>query len=203
MALPIANSKATRTTSSVGSKRSIAPPAWLRLRDLLTSELAELAGRAPGFESAHQAAAVLPLVFEQLLPAYRRFHGDLVAHQSDEGLFRPFFIAKACQAVLREGPPWTESERIVAGAVGWLNDFLGHRPVAVLRTAQKIEPYPHEWVCPIPLYLEGVGVAVGQYHDLVTAALDVLRRTDERVLTQAQFDPELLSELTLDPRVRL
>jgi hypothetical protein len=176
------------------------PAAWLALRDALSSELNDLAGRAPGFENADQAAAVLGLVFDQLLPEYRAFHRDLLAHQTDQDLFRPLFIAKACQAVLREGPPWSEADRIVTGAIGRLNDFLGHRPVAVLRTAQKIEPYPHEWVCPIPLYLQGVGAAVGRYHDLVFAALEVLRHTDERILTQAQFDPELLDELVLDPR---
>ena len=81
-----------------------------------------------------------------------------------------------------------------------LNDFLGHRPVAVLRTAQKIQPYAHEWVRPIPLFIREAGVAVGRYHDVVAQALEILHSTDTDLLQQAWFDPELLDELALDPR---
>ncbi|MBI2826485.1 MAG: hypothetical protein HYX69_17555 [Planctomycetia bacterium] len=175
-------------------------PAWQRLGSQLSKTLASMTGASGAFASTEQAAAVIRLVFDRLLPAYRRFHRDLLAHQSDEDLFRPFFLAKACQAVIRQEPPWEEDERIVDGAIRALNDFIGHRPVAVLRTEQKIEPYPHEWVCPIALYLDGAGVAAGRYHDLVTAALEVLRRTDRGVLDRACFDPDLLGELALDPR---
>ena len=48
-----------------------------------------------------------------------------------------------------------------------LDDFIGHRPVAVLRTPRKIEPYEHEWVRPIPLYIRGVGVGTGRYERLI------------------------------------
>ena len=67
---------------------------------------------------------------------------------------------------MQQGGPWDQAERIVAGAVSQLNDYLGHRPVAVLRTQQKIQPYAHEWVRPIPLCIRGAGVAAGRYHDL-------------------------------------
>ena len=70
----------------------------------------------------------------------------------------------------------------------------------MLRTRQKLQPYAHEWVGPIPLYIDGAGVAVGRYHDLIALTLDVLRQTDEDLLRQAWFDPSLLAELALDPR---
>lgn len=177
-----------------------AAPAWQTLRDQLQAELAVMAKDLPGFESTEQAAAVIALVFDQVLPEYRKFHRDLLIHQSESTLFQPYFIAKACQAVLVESGPWAEASRIVPRAIDALNDFIGHRPVAVLRTVQKIEPYRHEWVCPIPLFVAGAGVAAGRYHDLIAAALDVLRSTDRATLDQAYFDPQRLNELALDPR---
>ena len=143
---------------------------------------------------------MLSLVFEKVLPAYREHHRDLLFHLADDDLLRPFFIGRVAEAVLAEGPPWDETERIVAGALARLNDFIGHRPVAVLHSAQKIEPYPHERVRPIPLYIAGAGVAVGRYRQLVTLALDLLRNTDRSLLDAAWFDPDLLDELAIDPR---
>ncbi len=90
------------------------------------------------------------------------------AHQSDAALWQPFFLGRVCEAVLRAGPPWEPSSRILEAALMRLNDFIGHRPVAVLRTAQKIQPYAHEWVRPIPLYIREAGVAVGRYHEVVS-----------------------------------
>ena len=81
-----------------------------------------------------------------------------------------------------------------------LNDFLGYRPVAVLHTPQKIEPYPHEWVCPQPLYFRGAGVVYGRYHDLIAQALKILEQTPDSIRRQAYFDPALVDELALDPR---
>ena len=99
-------------------------------------------------------------------------------HQTEESLFQPLFIGRVCEAVLQQGGPWDEAERIVRGAIGQLNDYLGHRPVAVLRTHQKIQPYGHQWVRPIPLFIAGVGVAVGRYHDVVARALEILQDID-------------------------
>jgi hypothetical protein len=152
------------------------------------------------FQQVDQAKAVLQRVFEELLPAYRQYHADLLFHQSEASLFRPFFIARACEAVLAQGGPWDEPERIIPAALNQLNDFIGHRPVAVLRTPQRIEPYAHEWVRPIPLYLAGAGVAVGRYHDVIEQALAILDAADGDVLEAACFDLSLLDELALDPR---
>jgi len=175
-------------------------PAWRTLRELLDQELTLLAGHSPAFATIDQAQAVLKLVFDHLLPAYRLRHRDLLADRDDRELFRPFFLSKAIQAVLRQDAPWGETDRVVAGALASINDFLGHRPVAVLRTEQKIEPYKNEWISPIPLYLAGAGVATGRYEALLTAALDALRAAPPAVLDAAYFDPQQLDELALDPR---
>ena len=174
---------------------------WKVLGELLAARLKTLRESGPAaFQEADQAEAVLTLVFGHVLPAYQRRHRDLLYHQSAAELFRPFFVARACEAVLAQGGPWDEAERIVAAALDQLDDFIGHRPVAVLRTPQRIEPYPGEWVRPIPLYLKGAGVAVGRYHDVIEQALAILNAADPDVLESAYFDPELLDELALDPR---
>jgi len=178
-----------------------AATAWHVVRQQLEAELLIAAAeQAAGFESVEQAAAVIALLFDVVLPGYRKFHRDLLAHQSDESLFQPFFVAKVAQGVLRQEAPWTDKQRILDGTLAALNSFIGHRPVAVLRTSQKIEPYKHEWVCPIPLYLTDAGVADGRYHDLIAAAITVLRETPRAILEAAYFDPDRLAELALDPR---
>ncbi|HEV3416685.1 MAG TPA: hypothetical protein VG056_07740 [Pirellulales bacterium] len=166
----------------------------------LTEELTELTSHSAPFANPEQARSLLRLIFEHVLPAYREHHRDLLFHLPDGELLRPFFIGRVAEAVLAEGPPWDETERLVAGALVRLNDFIGHRPVAVLHSSQKIEPYSHERVRPVPLYIAGAGVAVGRYRSVVALALDLLRSTDRSVLEAAWFDPALLDELALDPR---
>ncbi len=172
---------------------------WRALERHLRDRLGRLRESSPAFRDADQAAAVLDLVFKHTLPAYRQFHRDLLFHQSEQSLMRPFFIGRVCEAVLRQGPPWNETERIVAGAINQLNDFIGHRPVAALES-QKIEPYKHEYVRPIPLYIRGAGVTYGPEHEVLQAALDLLAETDRDLLARAYFDPNLLDELAVDPR---
>ena len=132
-------------------------------------------------------------------PPIATFHADLLFHQTEETLFGAFFVGRACEAILQQGAPWDETERIVRGALSRLNDYIGHRPVAALET-RRHEPYPHEWLRPVPLYIEGAGVEIGRYHDVVTRALEILRATDEYILRAAHFDPALLEELAFDPR---
>ncbi len=157
-------------------------------------------GQSPVFADPEQARNVLRLVFDEVLPAYREHHRDLLFHLSDGELLRPFFIGRVAEAVLAEGSPWDETARVTAGALARLNDFIGHRPVAVLHSSQKIEPYSHERVRPIPLYIAGAGVGVGRYKAVVALALDLLRSTDRAILDAAWFDPDMLDELALDPR---
>jgi hypothetical protein len=172
---------------------------WRIACDVLTKKLAELAARSPAFRDADQARSVLKLLFNEALPAYRAFHRDLLFHQSDGDLFRPFFVDRVAEAILSEGGPWDETERIVSGVLARINDFIGHRPVPVLET-HKHEPYAHERVRPVPLFIAGAGVAVGRYRELVEQTLSILRGADRQLLDAAYFDPELLDELAFDPR---
>lgn len=170
------------------------------LAEQLHARLAELRGGGGAFQDARQVEAVLGLVFDRLLPAYRQHHADLLAHQSDRNLFGPFFLARAFEAVLAQGTPWAEEKRIVQGALHQLNDYVGHRPVAVLEGRRRGEPYDRERVRPVPLYLRGAGVAAGRYHDLVRRALEILAAADPVLRADAYFDLDLLDELALDPR---
>lgn len=182
------------------SRQPADPPAWKLFRRLLEQGLSVLRGSSEAFRQADQAEAVLHLVFDGVLPEYRRFHRDLLFHQTEEFLFQPFFLGRVFEAVLAEGPPWDETPRIVPGAIGRLNDFVGYRPVAVLRTREKMQPYAHEWVRPIPLYIRGAGVATGLYEEVVQQALDILASTPQELLERAWFRLERLEELALDPR---
>jgi hypothetical protein len=152
------------------------------------------------FTDASQARAVIKLATEKLPKAYCEFHRDLLHHQAPAELWKPFFIGKACEALLTQGPPWSETERILDGAITLLNDFVGYRPTAVLATGARSEPYSHEYVRPIPLYIKGAGVAAGRYETIVSRALSILRETDPEILSRAWFDLERLEEVSLDPR---
>jgi hypothetical protein len=167
---------------------------------LLSKRLDELSREVPAFRDSEQARAVLRLAIEEFPRAYREFHRDLLFHQGDADIWRPFFLGRVFEAILEQGGPWDESPRIIDAAIARLNDYLGHRPVAVLRTAQRIEPYAHEWIRPVPVFIRGAGVSVGKYRELVERALTILRATDPGVLRNAYFDPELLDELAMDPR---
>lgn len=179
---------------------SPAREAWRGVYERLCAGLAELRAHSPTFADSAQAAAVLKLTFESVLPAYRAHHRDLLFHQTNEALFRPFFIGRVFEAVLAEGSPWDETARIVTGALARLNDYLGHRPVAVLNNRQKAEPYGHERVRPVPLYAAGAGPERSVYGKLAARALAIAGGGDSDLLAQASFDPGLLDELAFDPR---
>lgn len=174
-------------------------PVWHTAWETLAAELTKLASSSPAFRDADQAVSVLRLVRDHVVPGYFGFHRDLLFHQSEATLGNAFFLGRICEAVLRQGPPWDEAARITGAAIDELNDFLGHRPVATLES-QKIEPYAHEWVRPVPLYIRGAGVVAGPYRQVVEATLGLLRETDPNLLREAFFDPELLDELAFDPR---
>jgi hypothetical protein len=175
-------------------------PAWQALAGVLESALSSLRAKEDAFRQADQVEAVLRLAFEGVLPAYRNFHRDLLFHQTEESLFQPFFLGRVCETVLQQGGPWDQAERIIADAVQSLNDHIGHRPVAVLRTQQKIQPYAHEYVRPIPIFIRGAGVAYGPYAELVERGLAILEATEPDLLFEAMFDPAMLDELAVDPR---
>jgi hypothetical protein len=174
---------------------------WEDLPGLLLAHLQQLhAGGSAAFKEISQAEAVVQRAFGDVLPAYFAHHRDLLAHQSESELWQPFFLARVCEAVLHQRGPWEERERIVAGALKQLNDYVGHRPVAVLENERRGEIYDHERLGPIPLFLRGAGVARGKYHDLVELGLKILESAPESIRVEAYFDSTLLDELALDPR---
>ncbi|MEM9185632.1 MAG: hypothetical protein AAGB00_03965 [Planctomycetota bacterium] len=166
----------------------------------LSQRIDTLQAAGGAFADVAQARGVLQLVQESFRPAYREFHSDLLWHRRPGELWRPFFLGRVFEAVLAQGPPWDETERIVPGARDRLDDYIGYRPVAVLETKQKVEPYRHEWVRPIPLAIQRAGVAHGPYAELIGRTLGILQATDPSLLRSAWLDPELIDELAVDPR---
>jgi hypothetical protein len=174
---------------------------WQALRSALAGELERLhqAGSA-AFQDVTQADAVLRLGLGDVLSAYRAHHADLLYHHSDADLFQPFFLARACEAVLAQRGPWDETDRIVRSTLKQLNDFAGYRPVAVLEGRRRGELYDHERVRPVPLFLRGAGVGCGKYQGMLARALAVLETTPPAILGEADFDLTLLDEFAFDPR---
>ena len=172
---------------------------WQVVGALLRTELERLSTESAAFQDATQASAILDLVWNQTLPGYFEYHRDLLFHQSEERLFNAFFVGRVCEAVLVQGEPWNETDRITRAAIRQLNDYIGYRPVAVLES-KKIEPYPQERLRPIPLLVRDAGVASGPYEEVVTRAMELLNSTDEDILRTAYFDPQVLDELAIDPR---
>jgi len=167
----------------------------------LSARLAELhASQTGAFRDVRQAEAVLALVFDKVLPAYRFHHADLLFHQTDRDLLQPFFLARVFEAVLAQEPLTADAEQVASAALARLNDYVGHRPVAILETRPRGEPYAQERVRPIPLYLRGTGAAHGPYRALISRALEVLQDATPALLAEAYFDLALLDELAVDPR---
>src|SRR5262245_61929701 len=174
---------------------------WQGVRAWLLAELDGLERSSnAAFRDCSQARAVISLVFDEVLPAYRQHHSDLLGHLSDADLFTAFFVVRVFEVVLAQGSPWDETDRITRGALKKLNDFVGHRPIAVLESRPQTDLYPHERVRPVPLYIKGAGVAHGRYREMVKLALGILEKTDHDLLHEACFDPQLLDELAFDPR---
>jgi hypothetical protein len=169
-------------------------PAFLR------HHLQRVQGTVPAFADCSQAAAVISLVFDQCQPAYRRHHADLLFHLDAADFRQPFFLVRMVEAVLEQGPPWTETQRIVKGTLDKLNDFIGYRPVAVLENDRRMEPYPHERFRPIPVYIREAGVANGAYHELIERTIALLRDTPAEILRESHFDLDQLEELAIDVR---
>ncbi|MFW6169288.1 MAG: hypothetical protein ACODAD_02280, partial [Planctomycetota bacterium] len=174
-------------------------PAWRLAARALEQELPGLKERSSTFSDMSQAQGVLRILRDELLPAYRAFHADLLFHQSESSLFRPFFVGRACEVILQQGTSWEARARIVDRSIQQLNDYIGYRPVATLES-HRHEPYPHEWVRPLPLYIEGAGVELGEYHDVVERAIEIIGSTERSILRAAHLDPSALQELAMDPR---
>jgi hypothetical protein len=171
---------------------------WNDLLAALDANLQRLhASGSTAFRDISHAESVLTLVRE-VLPAYRAHHADLLAHLDDADIFGSFFLARVFEAVLQQRQ---SGDRPTDEAVlHRLNDFVGHRPIAILETRPQGEPYAHERHRPLPLYLRGAGVASGRYKEVVEKALQILRETDPGILAEACFGLERLDELAVDLR---
>jgi hypothetical protein len=176
------------------------PAPWQALLDWLRARLGSLhSSGAPAFRNVSQAKAVLTLAGE-VLSAYRIHHADLLAHLSDRDLFGPFFLARVLEALLTQWAAGAENEPVVPAVLARLNDFVGHRPIAILETRPQGEPYDRERHRPLPAYIKGAGVAYGPYRDLIARAIDILKSCDPAIRAEAQFDLDLLDELAVDLR---
>ena len=172
---------------------------WRIVGGTLRGELDRLQRESSAFRDATQARWVLDLTLDRLLPEYLEYHRDLLFHHTEATLFQPFFIGRVFEAVLSQASSRSDPERAVQGALSVLNCFVGYRPVPMLET-RKHEPYQHEWVRPIPLYIRDAGVAAGRFHNVVQRAIEILNDTDEEILYRAGFDPEKMEEFSIDPR---
>lgn len=189
----------TQPADSASSTGQPVPAIAFRVGQRLKGELAALHEQQGAFSDTRQAARVIELCFDHVLPAYREFHADLLFHQNDGFLFNSWFVGRVCEQILRSEPLDASHEELVPGILRKLNDYLGHRPVAVLE-GQRMEPWPHEYVRPVPIWIRDSGGAVGPYEELVNQAIGILRQCDEDVLRAAQLDIARLSELAIDPR---
>lgn len=168
----------------------------------LKGQLARLHGANPAFADVKQAESILTFVFQSLIPGYREFHRDMLAHLTADDYCQPFLLARFCEASLAELSDQEEfvPAKLLPGTLRRLNDYLGYRPVPVLEGEQRHKPYEHEFVCPIPFWVRGAGAAYGRYQRLLDEAMGILECTSEELLRASYFDLEQLEEIVLDPR---
>lgn len=154
---------------------------------------------ASAFGDLSQARQAVSLTFDVVLPAYREHHRDLLFHHDDNDLFLPLFLVRAFEATLaerhREDPADAARNVLLR-----LNDFIGHRPVAVLENDRRCDPYERERVRPVPLFIAGIGVGRGRFEPMVGGAMKILLEADPDLLQQASLDPRQIEELAVDPR---
>jgi hypothetical protein len=176
------------------------PSAFLaKVNARLRSRLSQVKQSSDTFRDAVQVETILNLVFDDFVPAYILNHRDLLFHQTQDFIFNSFFLARVFETVMEKSAAGGSPQDIITESLGTVNDYLGHRPIAVL-TSQKIEPYENEWVAPTPVYLSDVGTSVGRYERLIQKTVDILHSTDQNILNAAQFDPANLDQLCIDPR---
>lgn len=170
------------------------------LQELLLSEADKLQGSSPVFQDLQQARQVTQLVLTDFLAAYRQHHADLLFHLPAIEYEQPLLIGAFFEVVLAQGAPWDDRDRIIPEALKQANDFVGYRPIPVLENGMKMEIYDHERFRPVPIYMEGVGVAHGPFADLISATVEFLKQAPKDLLLEAHFDFELMEELAIDVR---
>ena len=167
---------------------------------MLLNAVAELEESSSTFGDSQQARSSIQLVFDKVIPAYRKHHSDLLFHCDETDFYQPLFLARVFEAVLAQGGPWDDVARIVTGSLSQLNDFIGFRPVAVLENERQLEPYPHERFRPIPLFIRDAGVANGSYRNLIERTITFLSESPADMLQESHFDLDRMQELALDIR---
>ncbi|MDO4582961.1 MAG: hypothetical protein Q4D62_02550 [Planctomycetia bacterium] len=193
-------------------------PRWKTLGQLLWQALDEKEKHSGAFALNDQARKVLLMALAYGIPFYRAWHKNLLFHQTEDSLFNPFALGEFFGTVLkektfqvldltRERPDFEPRENLspdilfaLQDTVLKYDDYIGYRPIPVLHSRQKMQPYRHEWVHAIPLYFQDTGVLHGKYEALVTRALEILRNTPGDLLQDAMFDWNHLEELSYDPR---
>ena len=181
------------------------PPPFLVMRLWLEEATEALARTNSAFQDVSRVRQVVRLIWSGLLPAYLDYHRDLLFHQPPEVLFNGFFLGRAAEAVLGRlgdselpvmGPA---HQTLIDDAIRDLNDFVGYRPVAVLENHSS-QPYSHEFVRPVPLYVQGCGFSSGPYQEIVQRAMESIEKAPEEILRAASLDPTQIRELCFDPR---
>lgn len=173
-------------------------PAWLVVESWIRAMLVRMSADGGAFADVSLAERYIRLVWSDLLPAYMDFHRDQLFHQRPELLYNGFMLARACGAVLSVGSEHDDAQ-IVAAAIEQMDDFVGYRPVAVLENVDG-QPYRHEFISTIPLYIRGAGLSAGPYRELLGRAIECLRSTDPGILRAAAFEIDHLEEISIDPR---
>jgi hypothetical protein len=173
---------------------------WDRLLSDLRTAAVSVDHAVAAFHDTRQADAVASLAADFVLPAYREHHRDLLSHLRDDELYQPFFLVRVFEVILSTHDASDDRRCAARLAIDRLNDFVGHRPMATLEHEPSRQPYDHERVRPIPVYLRGVGVGYGRYERLLAGTLEILTIADPPILFEAAFDPDMLDELALDPR---
>ena len=172
---------------------------YATIGEMLQKRLEQVRKTNIAFSDAQQAERALRLLHQNVAPGYLKFHGFTLSHIHSSHVINAFFFGRAAEATLIAMHDGLDDAAVTAAAIRRLNDYVGHRPVATLQNKPHA-PYPHEWIRPVPLYIRGVGVLRGQFQEVVTRALEMLRNTDESLLRASYFNPDHLAELAFDPR---
>lgn len=186
-------------TLAAAGKPLAGKPPWFDVKQWLLDALQHCAGSSAAFADVSQAQRAIEIVFSLLPPAYLDFHKDLLFHQEPELLFNGLFVGRCTEVVLRLLKASEEDADVVQLAIETLNDFVGYRPIPQLDN-RHCEPYPNEWVAPIPVYFKDVGFGSGCYRRLFQQSLEVLQLCDPEILRAGHFELERLQELAVDPR---
>lgn len=170
-----------------------------RLQQQLLAQLPELKTTQPAFANSGQVERMIPLWLEKLPQAYQEFHADLLGELPEHELAMPFLLGEFAESLLQQDLSEPE-ETLLTKSLQELNHFVGCRPVATLENDQQTHPYSHEFLCTVPLYLDGVGISHGPYEELLTETMNLFRQVPQDLCEQSHFHLDQVREITLDPR---